>query len=498
MAIEIPLIQDSSKNDAATESKTSVMEVSIPVESNITDSTDIYVEPVFPSQTESSKTSLRLLIDSNSLLASEFKNNPEYTLNSPMIMEDDEEYEAAWTMGNHTVAEAPDISIPKVSSGRRESAIQLGFNKSVLFMRRSNPFIGPPNAIGIQKKGGQESLQKRSMSLTVSKVEDIIPSGINNRRRTEFTIPITSLLPSGPVHVHRPTRVQAPPGIITRFTVPVPKDDLAKIVPKTYRGHRRSLSYQNAVSASGTPASFEEWVRMVHQEKGQIKDREMSETGDEYDVVKPFSQTPKTPTRMGGRDFKLATIVDETAIQVNSPEGVPDGNMKLLNSDGLPRENFKTSKMMNDDKEDQDLDLDIIIYDAFLIATDNDFLESSKIRALFRENAIVPDDAKLFEMPAYTGEQQSSPTVEIVEDSLLCEWCYPSSQVLSQTTPCIRAFHRAKKIRCYASGVLPQFTSSIPDNTLHSSFPSSEMLYFCCTFGIHSCGVYSYNSSSRK
>jgi hypothetical protein len=38
-------------------------------------------------------------------------------------------------------------------------------------------------------------------------------------------------------------------------------------------------------------------------------------------------------------------------------------------------------------------------YEARLFATDNDFLESAKIRTFFRTNAISPDDNKLFEMP---------------------------------------------------------------------------------------------------
>jgi hypothetical protein len=37
------------------------------------------------------------------------------------------------------------------------------------------------------------------------------------------------------------------------------------------------------------------------------------------------------------------------------------------------------------------------VYRAHMYCTDNDFLENSKIRAFFKNNALSPDDAKLFD-----------------------------------------------------------------------------------------------------
>lgn len=43
-------------------------------------------------------------------------------------------------------------------------------------------------------------------------------------------------------------------------------------------------------------------------------------------------------------------------------------------------------------------------YEAILFATDDDYLQSVKIRSFFRENAISPDDTKLFAMPTVEEE----------------------------------------------------------------------------------------------
>lgn len=48
----------------------------------------------------------------------------------------------------------------------------------------------------------------------------------------------------------------------------------------------------------------------------------------------------------------------------------------------------------------------VITYDAVFLGSDSDFLESSKIRAIFKENALNPEDTKLFEMPEFTGDSE--------------------------------------------------------------------------------------------
>jgi hypothetical protein len=59
-----------------------------------------------------------------------------------------------------------------------------------------------------------------------------------------------------------------------------------------------------------------------------------------------------------------------------------------------------------------------------------DYLEHSKIRALFKENALNPEDAALFEMPEYTGEGQTPIRVILEQDGPAC--CYPNPEELRQ------------------------------------------------------------------
>ncbi|KAJ3031965.1 hypothetical protein HK097_005393, partial [Rhizophlyctis rosea] len=96
----------------------------------------------------------------------------------------------------------------------------------------------------------------------------------------------------------------------------------------------------------------------------------------------------------------------------------------------------------------------IHLYDALLFATDNDFLESSRVRAIFRENAVTPEDAKLFEMPPYLGVDDAPPPMLIVDDSPICEWCYPTAATLERHGPLMRVFHRSK---CYMLAILVLF-----------------------------------------
>ncbi len=54
-------------------------------------------------------------------------------------------------------------------------------------------------------------------------------------------------------------------------------------------------------------------------------------------------------------------------------------------------------------------------YDAWLFATDTDFLENSNIRKIFRDNAVVSEDAALFSMPEVKGSPRSRLAPELIE-----------------------------------------------------------------------------------
>ncbi|KAJ3056355.1 hypothetical protein HDU99_007416 [Rhizoclosmatium hyalinum] len=192
-------------------------------------------------------------------------------------------------------------------------------------------------------------------------------------------------------------RIQIPEGSITRFAKPVSPQE----VPPTQKCRRRTLSYLNAVNSSGQQASFEEWVLMVKSENSR---REAA--GEElldYDEVNPFA----------------------------SPER------------GMPNMISEEEEEVEESKEDE-----ITTYDAILFATDDDFLESSRIRAVFRDNAVLPEEAKLFEMTPVTSEPPASPEHGHFDDEEIsaCEWCFPSQTELAKYSPFSRFFH---KYKCY-------------------------------------------------
>jgi hypothetical protein len=181
-----------------------------------------------------------------------------------------------------------------------------------------------------------------------------------------------------------------PIGTVTQFAKPVPQDQVLKIVPPTIKGRRRSLSYLNTLSA--TPknnCSLREWL--VYMKKETMKlDEDTNENGEK-------------------KDYDSVDLGKE-----NKREEVDITNSKL-NTENETK------------KDDTDVtDIDIEMFDAVLFATDDDFLEKSKIRSIFKKNAITPEDAKLFEMPEYKGVSNSEEAQLILyDDATLCDICFP-------------------------------------------------------------------------
>ncbi|KAI8590862.1 hypothetical protein BDZ88DRAFT_505929 [Geranomyces variabilis] len=216
------------------------------------------------------------------------------------------------------------------------------------------------------------------------------------------------------------TKVPAPAGQITRFAVPVPQAELGSVAPPTNRNRRRTLSFHNAVSTSGaTNASFEDWLSMVHQEKRKLqrKGAALESVGEEYDVVKPFGgrnrQSAMKRARLGAI---IASPIEPSTTGFSDVPGDQqnDHTLPLVQAEG------KEDETASDDDELGDLPS---IYDAHLFATDIDFLESSQIRTIFRENALSTEESKLFELPAVPRETPTTETPIILaypDDTCLC------------------------------------------------------------------------------
>jgi hypothetical protein len=296
-----------------------------------------------------------------------------------------------------------------------------------------------PVGMGILKRSGTASKKSgtdRRPSMMEQPITNVAPAK-KAKERPKLTI--TTQLPTGAVSVNGPASAKIELGTITRFAVPVPKEEIQSVVPKTQKGHRRTLSYRNAVSASGAPASFLEWARMIQEEQREL--RTNSEGGAatvtdqvDFDVVKPFAKYSTRPP-------PKAMVRSPAAGEALKPSKLSPISDEEENNDGVNESTDNKALELESDLSDQ-----IVFLDAVYIANDNDFLEASKVRQIFRSNAINPEDAKLFEMKEYTGEERQDQEFEIIGDAFPCESCYPSEQELARMSAPMRFLHVHKCI----------------------------------------------------
>ncbi|KAJ3027705.1 UNVERIFIED_CONTAM: hypothetical protein HDU68_003292 [Siphonaria sp. JEL0065] len=299
-----------------------------------------------------------------------------------------------------------------------------------------------------------EKASKRFSNLTSSPRKKTVSGLLNQNNidietgaKNETSLTIQALI--SPVHLQsqpqmslgngvQDAKVIIPEGSITRFARPISVIDA--LVPKTHKSRRRTLSYLNAINAAGRQASFEEWLLMVKEEQRVQAENVQEPVALDYDVVNPFG-SPKHP---------------------GIPSPILEGNE-------------------DEDAEQEELNGGIKTYDAILFATDDDFLESSKVRAIFRDNALAPEEAKLFEMTPVTSEPPASPELrrfETDDEISACEWCFPTERELRKFSVVPRFFHRYK---CYMIlaifiGIIALFTLKLSagygDNGNAASLPT--------------------------
>ncbi|KAI9220567.1 hypothetical protein BC828DRAFT_398077 [Blastocladiella britannica] len=250
-------------------------------------------------------------------------------------------------------------------------------------------------------------------------------------------VAVTSKTPDGPLllNAHKgtdaATKVAVPAGTLTRFGAPVGAEEVAASTPVTPPRRRRALSLANqqATLTAGAPGGGA---------AGSIP---------EGAVEKAFGEWAATVTAVSPR---AAAIPEEAESEdhANAPDrsvlAVPPASTAAVPA--APEE--------------------VITYDMVLFATDNDFLEQSKIRSVFRENAAAPEEAVLFEMPEYKGEQAAadqdplmspqSPIVVFIDDDALCDACYPKPDRIATMSPAMQTFHHCK---CYFLVLLFAFGS---------------------------------------
>ncbi|KAI8894279.1 hypothetical protein BC833DRAFT_605471 [Globomyces pollinis-pini] len=223
-----------------------------------------------------------------------------------------------WTFGNHIIT---------VDTDQTENMV-------------SSPFRGSltPTLSGIKLR---EEGTGKFFEVPITKYSNLKP----NRSRSLLTV--VTKLPDSVVHVNDFNKKLVTPGVITQFSVPIDHNRLTAVIPKSQKSQRRALSYRNAISASGVPASFLEWVKMIQADE----DRLNGDIDEDYDTILP-------------------TVFN-----------------KLSANDPVSQDESEKSPFY---------------IDAIYCGTDNDYLCSSDVRQMFRDNCIDIEGSKLFEMAEVT------------------------------------------------------------------------------------------------
>ncbi|RKO94672.1 hypothetical protein BDK51DRAFT_29029 [Blyttiomyces helicus] len=304
-----------------------------------------------------------------------------------------------------------------------------------------------------------EAKSPRSPSITGPKSAPVETgsSAAHRRSLAGFDAEAITKQPTGMIQMrnHHRNKTTIPLGSVTRFAVPVPVEEIRNVAPATPRTRRRSLSYVNAASTSESHTTFEEWVQIVKEDRRRKSDGNM-----DYDVVRGMSPTKsdgegtgggagkstvnRRLSRLGAGGKRDGNSESTTALTNNVDRDTSEMSLISVNVGGA-QANAKSAP-----SSPMCAGTHIPGYDAILFATDNDFLESSRVRAVFRANAMVPDDAVLFEMPPFLGFEEQ-PAMVVVDDSAICEWCYPGQVTLERSGPLMRIFHRSK---CYVAALI--------------------------------------------
>lgn len=219
----------------------------------------------------------------------------------------------------------------------------------------TNP--GKLSAVSVDQKsrgGGTKQLLKIQTQLSPSR-------SARNLVETQHSMSQAPTTPNGMV-------VKTPVcGVPSQFGNPLSAQQASAIAPPSARNRRRPFSFMNSLITSGdTDASLDDWQALLAEDV-EGEQRAVTMKSEDTDTVKQFRNLAKQPKQQQ---------------QPASPAPLKES-----------------------------------YYEAVLFATDSDFLEQGSIRAMFKANAVQLDDATLFEMAAYNGQDQSSAAMAIVNNS---------------------------------------------------------------------------------
>lgn len=358
----------------------------------------------------------------------------------------EEETGDSWTLSSPAVAEATEeegnLNAKMPFPNRKISIIPHGVSPLPNF---SFP-LAKRRITQIPVDPESDSISRSPPNVPVVQVTEDESEPKGGRRRT-VSYEARSKPAAGTITLHQRTRTNVPAGTVTQFSVPVPKSRLADMAPSTPKGRRRTLSYANAVAAGGRRGTMREWANMIHeeQEKEDTRGPLSAPVGGGFD--KDFDTVPVFGSAPNEGETRTEAFIPYST---GKPAGSANSDVKNTSKETSKVQVLKSQNVTDDDDAGA---LHFNSYDAIMVGTDNDFLESAKTRSLFKANAIKPEDVVLFEMPEFTGVQRENtrPTTLIVQEQFLCNFCYPTPEQLARSSPGARLFHGCK---CYFAAVL--------------------------------------------
>ncbi|KAI3644930.1 hypothetical protein MP228_011094 [Amoeboaphelidium protococcarum] len=273
-------------------------------------------------------------------------------------------------------------------------------------------------------------------------------NGLKQRRRQNAPITPSPFRPPLSAFPYLDERVQnklaaiVPTGQITQRGAPLTPVQALAVIPPSSKQRRRQLSFMNSVESSGSfNATIEDWQKMKSQEQ-----RPKINTRNDQLVQIQISSARSDDVEDDDNDNGVEDLHSRSG---KYDEVKPFGGLNIVaveDVDSLSR--TQQDQTINQQKGD------VVSFDAVLLATDGDFLEQSRIRAIFRENAVHQQDAVLFEMPPFTGDDNNDGVTNALRGNRLltdegvipCDFCFPTDQQLNHPNPYLRVFHQLK---CY-------------------------------------------------
>jgi hypothetical protein len=200
---------------------------------------------------------------------------------------------------------------------------------------------------------------------------------------------------------HARARTEVPAGHVTQFSKPINPDQFEPPTTPRTRARKLSLSNYSPASPSVDAIEFQKWIRDMRDAASTARrdrtERKLSLSADGSELSSAL--IPDLPPMFASHIAAAAAATAAAAAAASSPSvhGSHASRGSSVSA-GSSSSHAGSQRLPAQPEEEEPVWLE-----AIFIGTDSDFLESSGIRLLFKESALVPEDAVLFEMPEFKG-----------------------------------------------------------------------------------------------